>query len=271
MSYTGKLFNEILYEVRIDDTPYYLEEDIEAMLGLHYGSVSSVLIYVERVFHDDKHAHNVLDIFCLDDAGKSYVSFNNKYEYGVNLNFITREANDLDIMYAHQIDYAVQKHFTHDSQLTILTKDQIDKTFDFDLQIKVVQSAKDYVAKNKTDLDKIINSDTPARVGILIRSHLAGIEFTPFDDPTDLIQKIEQKTRSKENNIVKPRRLLCFTPYCVPNLPHLFTVCLYEQLKPVPIRYRVVFILRLCIADLSIRQRQYPSISHNVPSLMYFY
>lgn len=197
MSYKGKLFKVIPYEVRVNDEPYYLEEDIEAMLGLHYGSVSSVLIYVESVFNDDKHAGNVLYIKCLDDAGKSYVSFDDKDEYGVNLHFITSDAIPIEIAYAYQIDYAVEKHFTHDRQLTILPKDQIDRKFDFDLQAKVVQSAKDYVAKNKTDLDKIINSDTPGRVGVLIRAHLAGIEFTPFDDPSDLIQKIEDEVRAE--------------------------------------------------------------------------
>jgi len=204
MSYTGKLFGEILYEVRVDNTPYYEEADIEAMLGLHYGNVSSVLIYVERVFHDDKHAHNVLDIFCIDDAGKDHVSFNNKYEYGVNLHFITSDATPIEIAYAHQIDYAVQKHFTHDSQLTILTKDQIDKKFDFDLQAKIVQSAKDYVTQNKNDLDKIIGSDTPGRVGILIRSHLSGIDFTPFDNPSELIKKIEDKVKKEHTYMQEP-------------------------------------------------------------------
>ena len=204
MSYSGKLFGVIPYEVRVDDAPYYLEEDIEAMLGLHYGCVSSVLIYVESVFNDDKHAANVLLIECIDDAGNSEVSLNGKYEYGVMLSFNTNNSTVREVMYAHQIEYAVQKHFTHDSQLTILNKEDIDKIFWLEPQVKAVQSAKDFVQKNKNNLDQIINSETPGRVGILIRAHLSGIDFTLFDNPSEIIKKIEQHAHSRENkNTVK--------------------------------------------------------------------
>lgn len=205
MSYSGKLFGVIPYDVRISDTPHYEELDIEAMLGLHYGSVSSVLVFVESVSNDDKHEGNILGVECLYDGGKDRAWYPaTKYADDVGFVFNSLNENDKSAIYAHQIDYAVEKHFTHDSQLTIFTKDQIDKTFDFDLQAKVVQSAKDYVAKNKKDLDKIISSDTPGRVGILIRAHLAGIDFTPFDNPSDLIRKIEDKVRKEHAYMQEP-------------------------------------------------------------------
>jgi len=198
MSYSGKLFGVIPYDVRESDIPHYKAEDIEAMLGLHYGSVASVLVFVESVFNDDKYQGNLLGVACLYDGGKDqtwYPATKNSDEVGFVFN--SRSETDVSAMYSHQINYAVEKHFTHDRQLTILTKDQIDKKFDFELQAKVVQSAKDYVTKNKNDLDKIINSDTPTRVGILIRAHLAGINFTPFDNPSDLLQKIEDEVRAE--------------------------------------------------------------------------
>lgn len=205
MSYSGKLFGVIPYDVRIGDIPYYDEVDIEAMLGLHYGSVASVLVFVESVFNDDKHAGNLLYVECLYDGGKDQVWFSHKNdEDGVGFVFNSRKETDISAMYSHQIDYAVTKHFTHDRQLTLLAKDKIDRKFDFDLQAKVVQSAKDYVAMNRRDLDKIINSDTPARVGILIRAHLAGISFTPFDNPSDILQKIEDEVKKEHAYMKEP-------------------------------------------------------------------
>lgn len=199
MSYTGKLFGVIPYEVRDSNTPLYPEDEIEPILGLEYGCISSVLIFVDRIFHDDKHEGNILTAECIHHDGDNMIWYG---DVAVRYNIETSNKNSIE--YANQIDYAVTKHFTNDSQLTILTKKDIDTTFWIEPQVKAVQSAKSYVAKNKSDLDKIINSDTPVRVGILIRAHLAGIDFTPFDNPSDLIRKIEDKVRKEHAYMQEP-------------------------------------------------------------------
>lgn len=202
MSYSGKLFDIIPYEVRVSNTPIYSKVDVEAMLSVHYGSVFAPMIYVKRVFNDDKNSGNIIYVdYFINSHNEDCPWFGNK-ENAVALKFQSAPASSEEIDYAYQMFIAIQKHFTHDSSLTIIHPDDINKHFTREIQIEAYRSTKEFIKTHQTIFDHMIKSDTPARLSFLIRAHLAGLEVDLLDTPDEIIKKLEQNLRSKEN-IVK--------------------------------------------------------------------
>lgn len=204
MSYTGKLFGVIPYEVRVSDTPIYSESEIEKMLSEHYGSVFAPMIYVKRVFNDDKHSGNIIDVdFFINCHGDDYPWFGeDEDESAVGLKFQNVPISTQEIDYAYQLFLGLETHFSRDRQLTIIHPNEINKHFSCEDQISAYNSAKEFIKTNQTIFDHMIKSDTPARLSFLIRAHLAGLEVDLLDTPDEIIKKLEQNLRSKEN-IVK--------------------------------------------------------------------
>src|SRR3989339_1428452 len=208
MSYTGKLFGLIPYSIRDGEIPSYSDAKVESMLSTHYGSVFAPMIYVKNVFHDNKNNGGGLSVdYFINDGGKDYQWFgevNGDQEDGIALQFQNVPATKQEIDYAYQLFLGLENHFLKDKQLTILQPEQNNEFFNRDEQIAAYQSAKDFIQKNKVYIDAMINNDTPARVSILIRAHLAGISFDLTESVSDILDKLEKNVKTKNIYVQKP-------------------------------------------------------------------
>lgn len=211
MDYSSKLFGLIPYSVRDGETPSYSNEEVELMLSIHYGSVFAPMIYVKNVFHDNKNNGGVLNVdYFINNGGKDHKWFGQEYEIepgvwddiGITLQFQTVPVSKEEIDYAYQLFLAIEKHFSHDKQLTIIHPDDINTTYTRDEQIKAYNSAKVFIEKHKDFFDQLIKNDTPAMISFYLRAYLAGIDVYFKDSADDIIKKLEQNLRSKDN-IVK--------------------------------------------------------------------
>jgi hypothetical protein len=115
MGYSGKIFGSIPYEVREKDTPIYKESEVEKYLIKYFGSKQRVLDEVVRIFHDDKHQGNILNItteFTKDEKWYGDDNYNiclvmeNMFE---KQNIIKKTCKELGLTYAQlaeQIGYS---------------------------------------------------------------------------------------------------------------------------------------------------------------------
>lgn len=208
MNYKGKLFGLIPYSIRDGEKPTYSDIQVEKMLSEHYGSVFAPMIYVKNVFHDNKNNGGILTVEYFINYGKNeyqwFGEVNGGQEDGIALQFQSVPVTRQEIDYAYQLFLALENHFLKDRQLTILQPEQKNSLFTRDEQIAAYQSAKDFIQKNKIYIDAMINNDTPARVSILIRAHLAGIPFDLTDSASDILDKLEKNVKSKNIYIQEP-------------------------------------------------------------------
>lgn len=208
MSYSSKLFGVIPYEVRDGEIPSYSDTDIEIMLSSHYGSVFAPMIYVKNVFHDNKNNGGSLLIDYFIHYGKTQYNWfgerNGDQEDGIALHFQSVPVTKQEIDYAYQIFLALENHFLKDKQLTMLQPEQNNEFFTRDEQIAAYHSAKEFIQKNKVYIDSLINNDTPARVSILIRAHLAGISFDLTESASEILDKLRKNVKTKNIYMQEP-------------------------------------------------------------------
>lgn len=211
MDYSSKLFGVIPYSIRDGETPAYTDTQVEQMLSDHYGSVFAPMIYVTNVFHDNKNNGGVLAVdYFINNGGKDYQFFGKEYEIapgyfdsdGIALEFQSYPVKSGQTDYAYQLFIALEKHFTHDRQLTITHPDDINATYSKEEQIKAYRSAISFIEHHKDFFDQLIKNGTPAMISFYIRAHLAGITVHFKDSADDIIKQLEQNLRLKDN-IVK--------------------------------------------------------------------
>lgn len=211
MDYSSKLFGVIPYSIRDGEVPAYSDIQVEKMLSEHYGSVFAPMIYVTNVFHDNKNNGGILAVdYFINNGGKGYHFFGQEYEIepglwdsdGIALEFQSYPIKSRQSDYAYQLFIALEKHFTHDSQLTIIHPDDINTTYSKEEQITAYNSAKSFIEHHKDFFDQLIKNDTPAMISFYIRASLAGLTVHFKDSADDIIKQLEQNLRSKEN-IVK--------------------------------------------------------------------
>lgn len=215
MDYSSKLFGVIPYSIRDGETPTYSDTQVEKMLSDHYGSVFAPMIYVTNVFHDNRNNGGVLIVDYFINYGESnyqwFGQVNGDQEDGIALEFQSYPIKSGQSDYAYQLFIALQKHFTHDSQLTIIHPDDINTTYSKEDQIRAYNSAKSFIEHHKDFFDQLIKNDTPAMISFYLRASLAGIDVYFKDSADDILKKLEQNLRSKENIIKRACKELGIT------------------------------------------------------------